>query len=151
MVLLDLDHFRRVNERYGHAGGDLLLGRLGAHVSQTLRDGDRVARYGGDEFLIVLPSCELGAATRVIDRIMQAWRDTDPLTTCSCGMATHRADQNVAQTLESADRALYEAKNQGRDRYCTAADLDQRELLPTSPSRRVDPAPGSDADRLRRT
>jgi diguanylate cyclase (GGDEF)-like protein len=115
LALLDLDHFGRVNETHGHAGGDEVLRGFGAHLLTTLRDNDRVARYGGEEFVVVLPNCNLPTATKIIARLMQSWRATAPVTTFSAGLACHQDGRTVEQTLAEADAALYDAKRAGRD------------------------------------
>lgn len=120
VVMIDLDHFGQVNERLGHAGGDEVLRRISDHLSAGLRDGDFLARFGGEEFLLLLPGKSVSAAMRIVERLGATWRATEPITTFSAGVACHRIGA-AADTLARADAALYEAKRAGRDR-CLAEE-----------------------------
>jgi diguanylate cyclase (GGDEF)-like protein len=117
VLLLDLDHFKQVNDSDGHAGGDDVLRRLGKYLRGALRDED-TARYGGEEFLVVLKGAGEGSE-QVAERLNEGWRGLAPRTTLSIGTAVHRPGDTSAQTLARADAALYEAKRSGRDRVCT--------------------------------
>jgi diguanylate cyclase (GGDEF)-like protein len=121
VVLLDLDHFKSVNDRFGHAVGDEVLVALAKYLDRSLRDGDAVARFGGEEFLVVLRQAGPNA-TGAMERLMAGWRRTDPVTTFSAGVAVHVADAKPAATLIAADRALYRAKDAGRDCVRAAHD-----------------------------
>lgn len=114
VVLVDLDHFKHVNDTDGHAAGDSLLRSLGAHLRQCVRDDDLVARLGGDEFILVARSAEADALATV-NRLLGTWRSNDSRTSFSAGVAVHRRDDPPAITLEHADVALYRAKQRGRD------------------------------------
>jgi diguanylate cyclase (GGDEF)-like protein len=115
IVVADLDRFKRLNDSRGHLAGDHALRAFAHHVTDSLRQEDWAARLGGDEFLIVLP--EAGAeAGSIVRRLAEAWRRALPATTFSAGIAVHRSGSPPGETLERADRALYEAKRQGRDR-----------------------------------
>lgn len=127
LVMVDIDHFGDVNERLGHDGGDHVLIELAAHLAREVREGDSVTRFGGEEFLLLLPACDLPASERVVQRLMTTWRALGPEATFSVGMATHRDDRTVDDTLRCADGALYEAKRAGRDRCCSAPDDDGSE------------------------
>lgn len=118
LVLIDVDHFRSVNERLGHAGGDGVLVDLARHLQAGVRGGDSVARYGGEEFLLVLPRCPESEAYSVVQRLLDTW--ATPVTTFSAGIAVHAGDRTVDATLEAADKALYDAKHRGRNRVHTA-------------------------------
>jgi diguanylate cyclase (GGDEF)-like protein len=120
VVMIDLDHFGLVNERLGHAGGDEALRRIAAHLAAGLREGDLLARFGGEEFVLLLPGTGVAAAMRIVERLGATWRATDLSTTFSAGVACHRLGA-VAETLARADAALYEAKRSGRDR-CLAEE-----------------------------
>ncbi|HZU72931.1 MAG TPA: sensor domain-containing diguanylate cyclase [Acidimicrobiales bacterium] len=117
VVMIDLDHFKEINDSDGHDAGDRVLLALADHLRTGIRDADLVARYGGEEFLVVLRQA---AATGVetAERLVATWRDLDPRTTFSAGVAVHRAGRTPAQTVARADAALYAAKRTGRDRVC---------------------------------
>ena len=117
VAVLDLDHFKGVNDTHGHATGDRALQDFAAHVRGCLRGQDRFARLGGEEFLLVLPCVELPVADRVLSRIRQRWLATQPLASFSGGFAQHRPDEDGADTCARADAALYRAKQTGRDRH----------------------------------
>lgn len=120
LVMVDVDHFSAVNERLGHAGGDAVLQAIARHLAAGLRGEDFLARFGGEELLLVLPGRGLEAAVAVVDRLASTWRATNPEATFSAGIALH-IDGDVAATLARADDALYQAKNAGRDRCATEA------------------------------
>ncbi|MDJ0870073.1 MAG: GGDEF domain-containing protein [Myxococcota bacterium] len=120
LVVLDLDHFKRVNDTLGHAGGDDVLRELSRFLARSLRDGDEAYRMGGEEFLVVLR--QAGPDARIAgERLCEGWRHEDPVTTFSAGIAVHASGQEPADTLERADAALYEAKRAGRDRVVLTA------------------------------
>ena len=121
VAILDLDHFNTVNDRWGHARGDEVLVALARYLDRSLRDGDAVARFGGEEFLVVLRSAGANAAG-AMERLVEGWRRTEPITTFSTGVAVHVADTKPAATLIAADKALYRAKDAGRDCVRDAAD-----------------------------
>ncbi len=114
VLLLDLDHFKAVNDTFGHAGGDRLLRDLGDYLRGALREEDAVARFGGEEFLIVV---RRGGpdAMEVAERVAQGWRNQHPLATFSVGVSVHNASRPVSATFSQADTALYRAKQNGRD------------------------------------
>jgi diguanylate cyclase (GGDEF)-like protein len=115
VLLLDLDHFKAVNDRRGHSAGDALLAGFGAYLESSVRArGDSVARYGGEEFLVVLHSPD-GSAPAAAERLLEGWRATGPAATFSIGMALHTWGRSPWDTLASADAALYRAKDAGRD------------------------------------
>ncbi len=122
LALVDLDHFKRINDRHGHAAGDDVLRAFAREASATIRASDALARWGGEEFVLMLPDTRAALARQGLERLRQ--RCASGLTagaagervTVSIGVAEHRAGETVEQTLERADRALYEAKAQGRDR-----------------------------------
>ena len=114
VVMLDLDHFKSVNDRFGHALGDRLLQELGNYLRVAVRDRDSLARMGGEEFLMVLRGpVDPGPA---VERIVAGWRSRSPLATISAGAAVHHAGTRAKVTLRNADAALYSAKRAGRDR-----------------------------------
>jgi diguanylate cyclase (GGDEF)-like protein/PAS domain S-box-containing protein len=121
VVVLDLDHFKSVNDTAGHAAGDVTITDLADCITQTLREGDWAGRLGGEEFIVVLRAIGTGDAAAVVHRLRHAWLATDPLTTFSAGVAVHEAGEDARQTIARADEALYRAKHNGRDRTETAA------------------------------
>ncbi|HUS61776.1 MAG TPA: sensor domain-containing diguanylate cyclase [Acidimicrobiales bacterium] len=123
VALIDCDHFKDVNARYGHTGGDQVLADLGAVLGCSVRERDSVARYGGDEFLVVLH--QAGTQTlAAVERLLDQWRATSPTTTISAGVALHRDGDLASTTVARADAALYRAKAAGRDQVRLGEDLD---------------------------
>jgi diguanylate cyclase (GGDEF)-like protein len=125
VIMVDVDHFKQVNDTYGHQVGDDVLRAVGAALANQVRHDDVVYRYGGEEFCILLPSASQGEAQAVADRVVAAMRSIllpdGRHITVSVGVADGRA-ADVAGTLETADRAMYAAKAGGRDRSTAATD-----------------------------
>ncbi|OWK29264.1 GGDEF domain-containing protein [Sphingomonas dokdonensis] len=128
LALFDLDHFKRVNDTFGHATGDEVLRRFAALARASVRDQDLVARLGGEEFAVVLPDISMSQATFVCDRLRRAIGDAgmrvnDQLIalTVSGGVAMFGRDQTADAVLRAADAALYRAKHAGRDQVALAA------------------------------
>jgi diguanylate cyclase (GGDEF)-like protein len=115
VLLLDVDHFKAINDSDGHAAGDKVLIAIGAYLRNYLRYEDSAARYGGEEFLVVLRQVT-GSALDAAIRLLEGWRATRPRVTISIGVAVHAGDRSPAATLGHADAALYAAKRTGRDR-----------------------------------
>jgi diguanylate cyclase (GGDEF)-like protein/PAS domain S-box-containing protein len=126
--ILDLDHFKAVNDNHGHQAGDMVLRTLVDTSRQTLRDWDVMGRMGGEEFGVLLPETDAEQALLVAERLRQTVASTvvpvgaDTVSvTVSIGIATMRdEDKDVHALLGRADRALYDAKNTGRDKVCVA-------------------------------
>lgn len=128
LALFDLDHFKRINDSYGHAAGDEVLRRFAALARASVRDQDLVARLGGEEFAVVLPDISVSQATFVCDRLRRAIGDAGMRVneqlisvTVSGGVATFGQDQTAEAVLRAADQALYRAKHAGRDQVALAA------------------------------
>ena len=118
VIMIDVDHFKEVNDLHGHAAGDHVLTELGALLRRVVRDADLIARYGGEEFVVVARDAA-GEARAVAERIADAWRGLpSTLPTLSLGVAVHDGAQSAAETLHRADRAVYQAKRSGRDQVC---------------------------------
>ncbi len=123
IALLDLDHFKSVNDAHGHAAGDEVLSAFAATVQAAMRDTDAFGRYGGEEFLLILVATAPAAAPVAMDRIRAGvaahdWSAVAPglALTVSVGVAGFRAGESVVQLLQRADDGLYEAKRAGRNR-----------------------------------
>jgi diguanylate cyclase (GGDEF)-like protein len=116
LLIVDLDHFKRVNDRYGHQAGDAALRSLAACLRDTARQVDCVARYGGEEFALILPEAGAVGAYALLQRVRETWQAERPLTTFSSGIAVHEEGIEPRETLSRADAALYEAKENGRNR-----------------------------------
>lgn len=115
VALIDIDHFKLVNDTHGHSEGDKILIALAAHLQGQLRVGDSLARFGGEEFVLVLQGAgHTGSA--IVQRMADEWSKLDLNATFSAGVAIHGNAQTPRETLQNADRAMYEAKRQGRDR-----------------------------------
>ena len=124
LAILDLDHFKRVNDVHGHAAGDEVLRAFAELLSTTSRGPDMPARFGGEEFALLMPSTGEHGAMTVVERIRERWRssptvvDGEPIvSTVSIGLTDVRPDDpGIDATLRRADAALYQAKAAGRDR-----------------------------------
>ena len=112
LVILDLDHFKAYNDRFGHTGGDRLLADFADMLQQETRQDDVVVRYGGEEFLVVLHDVEQSTAESVVDRWAAVWRHHPSGVTFSAGITNLAGDDSVSM----ADAAMYTAKADGRDR-----------------------------------
>jgi diguanylate cyclase (GGDEF)-like protein len=115
LLLIDVDHFKSVNDTRGHLGGDRLLEQLGAHLRAGLRDDDAIARYGGDEFLVRLHASD-GDAASIGRRLLDSWLAIGEVPSFSVGIAVHRTGTSSQDTFGEADRALYASKRDGRAR-----------------------------------
>jgi diguanylate cyclase len=127
VALIDLDHFKRVNDTYGHPTGDEVLRTFAITMFANIRSVDRFGRYGGEEFLLVLPDLPNDGAARALDRLRAIVADLDwsafspgMQVTLSAGVATLNPDETTDNFLARADSALYAAKAQGRNRIARA-------------------------------
>ena len=118
--MVDIDHFKACNDRYGHAVGDEVLKALGTKMRKTLRETDKPIRWGGEEFLLLLPYNDQESALNVAERMHASLkRFKHPKAgnvTISMGVATHRPGDDIETLVERADKALYRAKHNGRNR-----------------------------------
>ncbi len=127
LVIADIDHFKQVNDLYGHPAGDSILREVASRLRSAVRDVDAVCRYGGEEFAVILPACPIEEAVRVAERVRQRVGSSphaiDPSTklevTVSLGVSAFpKPVDNGLQLVRAADAALYTAKNSGRNRVC---------------------------------
>ena len=126
IAMLDIDHFKQVNDTLGHATGDAVLKRFAEATADVLRESDALGRWGGEEFLLVLPGATPANAQTALTRLQAAVRDAvlpGRAVTFSAGVAAYRGTENTEALLARADRALYEAKRAGRDRVEVATDV----------------------------
>lgn len=131
LILLDLDHFKNVNDTHGHGAGDRVLREVAASLQRSVRETDLVARYGGEEFAVLLPRTHLTGALTVAERIrreltaLQLGPGGALRVTASLGVSgfPHRTVLTPEQLLLTADEALYRAKREGRDRICLHPQL----------------------------
>ena len=130
LLLLDVDHFKQVNDRFGHASGDCVLASLGALLPKQCRVYDTVARWGGEEFVIALPDTTPDEAADVAERIRSAVERTPVCAangeqiqmTVSIGVASRMQGELQHALIDRADCAMYAAKTGGRNRICIAAE-----------------------------
>ena len=130
VALLDIDFFKQVNDTHGHGAGDQVLQAFTATVCEAVRGTDRLARWGGEEFLLLLHDTQPGAARPVLERVRQAVQERmvdvqgqQVRVTVSIGVAAHAPGKSVAQLLDQADQALYRAKSHGRNCVVEAEPL----------------------------
>jgi diguanylate cyclase (GGDEF)-like protein/PAS domain S-box-containing protein len=131
VVMIDIDHFKHFNDKYGHDAGDFVLSALARAITKSIRPSDIACRYGGEELVVVLAEANLECARARAEEMRLAIRDTNlthlgqtlPAPTASFGVAVSPANGTTpADLLKAADQALYRAKQEGRDRVCVAAD-----------------------------
>ncbi len=131
LLMLDIDHFKKVNDRYGHLTGDDVLERIATLVQQNIRETDSAGRYGGEEFIVVLPKTNLSPAAEVAERIRKTIEESEMEdhegnvfgVTVSLGLSSYQAGEDGHSLISRADDALYSAKENGRNRIgITASD-----------------------------
>ncbi|HET8869153.1 MAG TPA: GGDEF domain-containing protein, partial [Aquabacterium sp.] len=127
VILVDIDHFKRINDTYGHLTGDVVLKEVARALNQTLRATDMCARYGGEEFVVLLEHTRAAQGLPCAERLRTLVASTrfeglpaDSRVTVSLGVAEHLEGESVDCTLERADRALYRAKDGGRNQVAMA-------------------------------
>lgn len=124
VLMLDLDHFKKINDSHGHLAGDAVIKEAARRLTQAVRSYDSVGRYGGEEFLAVLPGCDRGQTQSTAERIRAeiagspvSAAGTEISFTVSIGaMVAEAGSESPTEILAAADSALYQAKNSGRDR-----------------------------------
>lgn len=117
-MVLDIDHFKKYNDTYGHMEGDKLLKKTAGLIAAETREADLVVRYGGEEFVVLLPDCGIQDAAEAAERIRKSIESDTPVT-ISIGISSYSEGMHTLEDLiTSADNALYEAKKSGRNRIC---------------------------------
>jgi diguanylate cyclase (GGDEF)-like protein/PAS domain S-box-containing protein len=131
VVMIDIDHFKHFNDKFGHDAGDFVLGTVARVITKSIRPSDIACRYGGEELAIVLPEASLECARERVEQVRLAIRNSNltylgqtlPAPTASFGVAVYPANgAKSADLLKAADQALYRAKHEGRDRICVAGE-----------------------------
>jgi diguanylate cyclase (GGDEF)-like protein len=139
ILIVDLDHFKRINDHYGHAAGDNVLRQMAVTLRSSFRETDFIARYGGEEFVVIAPDCDLARAVMLAERLRVAvadlqiaFRSATIRVTTSIGIAQglDPAQSRPTEALEQADQALYRAKGAGRNAIWV---WDARREMPVTP------------------
>ncbi len=128
-MLLDLDHFKQLNDSRGHLAGDEVLRRFSADLRDALRQSDIVCRWGGEEFIVLFKDTDLPVARQLAEKIRQLaeharypFDGQDISLSVSLGLTRLRPDDSLDSLIARADRALYRAKQSGRNRFCVEGD-----------------------------
>jgi len=121
LAFIDLDNFKRINDEYGHGTGDDVLRQFSVLLQDSVREVDLVSRYGGEEFVLLLNGVGIETASIVVERIREAveilpFSQSDLSMTISVGITEYKAPEAVTETLDRADKLLYVAKREGRNR-----------------------------------
>ncbi|MBS3809816.1 MAG: diguanylate cyclase [Desulfobacterales bacterium] len=123
LFLIDIDHFKIYNDKYGHLEGDRILSRLGGLISDSIRSMDTGYRYGGEEFTVILPETDSSAAIKVSERIVNQVKEQNPVNiegaqpiTLSIGVTEYAQGESITRLVKRADRAMYMSKEKGRNR-----------------------------------
>lgn len=129
LVYFDIDNFKRINDTFGHASGDAVLNKVARLSTSVMRPEDHLARWGGEEFVVLLPDCDLHEATLIAERIRQAvaghaFQFSDQRVTVSLGVAERSSLESLDEVLFRADTALYAAKSRGKNRVVQAEYAD---------------------------
>ena len=134
-VMIDIDNFKSVNDNYGHMMGDRVIKSMARMLKQRLRKSDRIGRYGGEEFAIVLPNCDLELAGKIIDKIRTDFSElchqhegNKFAVTFSAGISSFPAYESADEINRAADDALYQAKNQGRNCIVLDSNMSRRKV-----------------------
>jgi diguanylate cyclase (GGDEF)-like protein len=129
LALIDIDHFKQVNDSLGHHQGDRVLEAVAKIIQLHIREADVLCRWGGEEFLLLLNECDLQHAVERVESIrlaIAAWRfhhnDASHSVTVSAGLAEYEAGENLSRLVDRADKALYRAKHQGRNCLSTSIE-----------------------------
>ncbi|MBA2398141.1 MAG: GGDEF domain-containing protein [Bradyrhizobium sp.] len=141
-LLMDIDHFKRFNDEFGHGVGDQVLRLMAKVLRDSVRDIDLPARYGGEELIVILPNAGLSTATAIAERIRRSVAECHisrrstgealPGITISIGVAQFQGGESMADLIERCDRALYLAKKTGRNRVVTETELEAEQQQATA-------------------
>ena len=152
LCVIDIDHFKRVNDTFGHLFGDEVLLRMGDLMRRTFRGGDRLFRFGGEEFVVLLNAADQAHAVLGFERFRQSVEQHEfpqvGMVTCSIGFTAVGPSDVPIDVLGRADKALYYAKASGRNRVCAYETLVREGLIVRSPVVDATPATGFDIDAL---
>lgn len=125
LVVIDVDHFKSINDRYGHSAGDKTLQVIARALKKSIRKSDFIARYGGEEFVLLMPGMPLTHAQKPLEKVRQViksipfkFKEKEVEITISLGATQFVKGDTALSAFDRADAALYEAKNSGRDRLC---------------------------------
>jgi len=120
LIFCDIDHFKKINDTYGHDAGDMVLKKVASILKKNLRKNDIIGRWGGEEFLILLPETELENAKKVAEKLRKTIEKENfnipQQVTCSFGISEHQENEDIESTIKRADELLYKAKNGGRNK-----------------------------------
>jgi len=132
IAFIDIDHFKKINDTLGHSAGDLVIKELAKNIMSLLRENDYFCRWGGEEYIVLLPECSICQCLKIVERIRK-FTEMTPITehgeresrhpiyiTLSAGCTViHQDDHSIEDMIERADEALYRAKKEGRNKVCT--------------------------------
>jgi len=155
LCLLDIDHFKRINDTYGHSAGDTVLREFARCIQQQIRETDSFGRYGGEEFLLMLPHTSQEQAHAFAEAVRQRIGRMDVsaisnelAVTVSIGVAEFRKGESIGQTVARADEALYQAKSGGRDRVVSYGQQPDADMAPAPAPQAALQAPPAAASEL---
>jgi diguanylate cyclase (GGDEF)-like protein len=131
LMMIDIDNFKRFNDEYGHISGDRVLAAVSEALREYLRPTDLIARFGGDEFAVLLPGLELVQAQQTAERLRQQVATLSPSSlstaiTISIGVSKNQENDDVAALVQRADAAMYAAKERGRNRVALSDSSDPK-------------------------
>jgi diguanylate cyclase len=138
LALIDMDGFKAVNDKYGHAAGDEVLRNFSTNILSIFRHHDMVARYGGEEFAVILPNTDKAGALRALEKVKKRTAESSyqfegkamPMPTFSAGISLYKPGETPGNLIERADKALYQAKRMGRNRIELAQQHDGADATP---------------------
>jgi len=124
LLMIDIDHFKRINDTYGHGIGDEVLKKVSSELQNQLRKVDLIARWGGEEFIVLLPETEIDEAVDVAEKLREnveaLIHENNEVVTISIGVSMLTESESLESWIDRTDKALYHAKKQGRNRYCVS-------------------------------